>query len=204
MIGWVLLCLLVALAIGALRLMGLRGAMLLLSAAALLFGSAGYALQGRPDLAGSPRAAAAEGTPIPLTSIRHAFFGNFSASEHWLLLSEALARRGNTADAVGVLQGAVRRNPGEPQLWVGLGNALVDHARGLTPASEFAYRRGAELSPGYPAAPFFFGVALLRSGDRRAALAVWREVLADAPADASWRPLVEDAIAAVEAPPARR
>jgi cytochrome c-type biogenesis protein CcmH/NrfG len=33
---------------------------------------------------------------------------------------------------------------------------------------------------------------------------VWREVLADAPADASWRPLVEDAVAAVQAPPARR
>lgn len=204
MIGWVLLALLVALALGALRLMGLRGAMLLLAAAALLFGSAGYAVQGWPGLAGSPRTAGAEGTPIPLTSIRHAFFGNFTASEHWLLLSEALARRGNTTDAVGVLQAAVRRNPDEPQLWVGLGNALVDHARGLTPASEYAYRRGAELSPGYPAAPFFFGVALLRSGDRGAALAVWQEVLADAPADASWRPLVEDAVAAVQAPPARR
>ena len=75
---------------------------------------------------------------------------------------------------------------------------------GLTPASEFAYRRAAELSPGYPAAPFFFGLALLRSGDRDAALAVWGEVLADAPADASWRPLVEDAVAAVREPPRRR
>lgn len=204
MSGWILLVLLVVLALGALRLMGVRGPMMQLGVAALLFGCAGYALQGSPGLAGSPRTARADGTPVPLTSIRHAFFGNFTSTEHWLLLSEALARRGNTADAVGALRAAVRQYPNDPQLWVGLGNALVDHARGLTPASEFAYRRGAELSPGYPAAPFFFGVALLRSGDRAAALAVWKEVLANAPADASWRALVEDAVAAAQEPRARR
>ena len=204
MSGWIALALLVALALGGLRLMGLRGPMLQLAGAALLFGCAGYALQGRPGLAASPRTARAEGTPVPLTPIRHAFFGNFTATEHWLLMSEGLARRGNTDAAAGVLRAAVREHPNDPQLWVGLGNALVDHARGLTPASEFAYRRAAELSPGYPAAPFFFGVALLRSGDRGSALAVWREVLANAPADASWRPLVEDAVAAVQEPPARR
>lgn len=204
MSGWLALALLVALALGVLRLIGLRGSMLQLAAAALLFGCAGYALQGRPGLAGSARTARAEGTPVPLTSIRHAFFGNFTPTEHWLLISESRARRGKTADAVGALNAAVRQYPNDPQLWVGLGNALVDHARGLTPASEFAYRRAAELSPGYPAAPFFFGIALLRSGNRAAALAVWQDVLAKAPADASWRPLVEDAVAAVQAPPAQR
>lgn len=204
MSGWILLALVAGLALGALRLLGARGPMLQLAAAALLFGCAGYAVQGRPGLPGSPRAAQANATPAPLTALRHAFFGNFTSTEHWLLMSEALARRGNTADAVGVLNAAVRQYPNDPQLWVGLGNALVDHARGLTPASEFAYRRAAELSPGYPAAPFFYGLALLRSGDREGALAVWREVLAGAPADASWRPLVEDALAVVQAPPQRR
>ena len=203
MSGWVVLALLLGLAIGAFRLLGLRQAMLHFAAAALLLGGAGYAAQGRPDLAGAPRAAPKVAATLPLTEIRHAFFGNFTASEHWLLMSEAVARRGNTADAVGVLRAAVREHPYEPQLWVGLGNALVDHARGLTPASEFAYRRAAELSPGYPAAPFFFGLALLRSGDRAAALAVWQDVLAQAPADASWRPLVANAIAAARTP-ARR
>lgn len=204
MMGWLWLAVVAALAVAGFRLLGIRGAMLYLAAAALLLGSAGYAIQGRPDLAGSPRAARAERAPIPLTQIRHAFFGKFTPTEHWLLLSEALARRGNTADAVGALRAAVREHPGDPQLWVGLGNALVDHTRSLTPASEFAFRRGAELSPGYPAAPFFFGLALLRSGDRDSALAIWREVLASAPADASWRPLVEESIAAVQPPAAMR
>ena len=203
MSGWLLLALIAAAALGALRLLGLRSPMLQLGAAALLLGSAGYALQGRPEVSGSAGAARAERTPVPLTSLRHAFFGNFTPTEHWLVLSEALARRGNTADAAGALQAAVRQYPNDPQLWIGLGNALVDHARGLTPASEFAYRRAAELSPGYPAAPFFFGLALLRSGQREQAVQLWREVLANAPAEASWRPLVEDSIAAVQGPPPR-
>ena len=202
--GWVLLALLTALAIGALWLLRLRGPLLQLSAAVLLLGCAGYAVQGSQGLAGSPRAARADVPVVPLTGLRHAFYGNFTATEHWLLLSEALARRGNTADAVGALRAAVREYPNDPQLWVGLGNALVDHTRGLTPASEFAYRRAAELSPGYPAPPFFFGLALLRSGDRAAALEIWQDVLAKAPADASWRPLVEDAVAVVQGPPQRR
>ena len=204
MSGWIMLALIAAAALGMLRLLGLRSPMLHLGAAALLLASAGYAIQGRPDLRGSPGTVRSEGAPAPLTGLRHAFYGNFSGTEHWLLLSEALARRGNTADAAGALQAAVREYPNDPQLWVGLGNALVDHARGLTPASEYAYRRAAELSPGYPAPPFFFGLALLRSGEREAAVAIWGDVLANAPAEAGWRPLVEDAIAAVQAPPPRR
>lgn len=200
MSGWIALLLLLGAAVGILRLAGLRGPMLQLGAAALLFGCAGYALQGRPSLDGSSRSARASPAPPPLTKIRHAFFGNFTPSEHWLLMSEAMGRRGNTDLAVGVMRAAVREHPDDPHLWVGLGNALVDHVGAITPASEFAYRRAAELSPGYPAAPFFFGLALLRSGDRQSALAVWNEVLANAPADASWRPLVEDAVAVVQGP----
>ena len=95
----------------------------------------------------------------------------------------------------------MREHPGDPQLWIGLGNALVDHAGVLTPAAEFAFERAAELAPGHPAAPFFLGLALARSGDRAGAVKLWRKMLAEAPADAGWRPLVEDAIAALSPRP---
>lgn len=197
MSGWVILAALIALGLVAFRLLGLRGGMLKLVAAALLVGASGYALQGRPGLAGSPSAATAGKQVIALSVARHAFFGDFSGSEHWLLMSESMARRGNTADAAGILRSAVREHPGDPQLWIGLGNALVDHAGVITPAAEFAYDRAAELAPGHPAASFFLGVALARSGDRAGATKLWQQMLADAPADANWRPLVEDAIAAL-------
>ena len=201
--GWLILLLLIALALGALALLGVRSAMLKAAAAALLVGASGYALQGRPGLGAAPARGSAPGALASLTEARHAFFGNFTGAETWLRMSDALARRGRSEDAVNILQNAVRRYPADAQLWVGLGNALVDHAHGLTPPAELAFRRAADVAPGYPGPPFFYGLALARSGDRAGALAAWQKLLAEAPADASWRPLVEQGIALLTNPPAR-
>ena len=200
MMGWVVLLLLVALSTAALRVLGVRGGLLTAAVAALIFGAAGYALQGSPGLADAPAEGSGGREVIPLTEARHAFFGNFSPEESWLRLSEGLARGGHTEDAVGLLQNAVNRYPGSAHLWVGLGNALVDHAHGLTPPAELAYQRAAELSPGYPAPPFFYGLALARSGDRAGAVAIWKRILANAPKDASWRPLIEMGVATLSQP----
>lgn len=204
MSGWIALLLLIAVTLGLLWLLRVRGAMLQICIAALLFGAAGYAALGRPSLPSSPRTAGQLQAPIPLTKLRHAFFGRFTRTEHWLVISESYARRGQTLEAAGVLQSAVREHPGDPALWIGLGNALADHAGTFTPASELAFRRAIQLSPGYPAPRFFYGLALARSGDSKSALILWRQILAEAPADASWRPVVEDAVAALEGPQRRR
>lgn len=197
MSGWFTLLLLIALAVAALWAMRVRGALLQACAAALLVGAAGYALQGRPDLPSAPADTALEHQVVPLSAARHAFFGDFSGEESWLAMSDGLARDGDTEDAVGILRNAVQRYPRNVQLWIGLGNALVDHARGLTPAAELAYKRAAELAPGHPAPPFFYGLALARSGDTQSAIVLWRKILATAPPDASWRPLVAGGIAAL-------
>lgn len=200
MIGFVILVLLIALSLAALWLLRVRGGALTASAAALLLGGAGYALQGRPGVPGAPAQNTDAGDVFPLTQARHAFFGEFTFAEPWLRMSEALGRDGKSEDAIGILQNAVKRYPGDPQLWIGLGNALVDHARGMTPAAELAYKRAEQAAPGHPAAPFFYGLALARSGDRDGALKLWRDVLAKAPPSASWRPLVEQGVAALSAP----
>ena len=201
MTGWIFLVAMVAAVLGVLWLLRVRGAMLQLSAAALLFGAAGYAVQGQPGLAGSPRSAEQRTAPIPLTKLRQAFFGTFGPTGHWLVISESYASRGRTEDAVKALTAAVREHPGDPVLWVGLGNALTDHAGTLTPAGQLAFNRAAELAPGHPAPLFFLGLALVRSGDTQQGVALWQRLLASAPANASWRPLVEDALRAVQAPP---
>ena len=201
MIGWLILLLLVAACVGGLRLLRVRGGLLTAASAALLFGAAGYALQGSPGVPDAPATGAADRSVLPLTEARHAFFGNFPPEEPWLRLSEGLARAGDTENAVGILQNAVGRYPGSVQLWIGLGNALVDHAHGLTPPAELAYRRAAELAPGHPAAPFFYGLARARSGDRAGAVAIWQRILANAPAKASWRPLVELGVQTLDVPP---
>jgi cytochrome c-type biogenesis protein CcmH len=195
--GWLILLLFVVASLGLLRRLGVRGGLLTASAAALLLGASGYALQGSPNTPGAPAQSGGGHDVFPLTDARHAFFGHFSPAESWLRISEALARDGKSEDAVGILQNAVQRYPADPQLWIGLGDALVDHARGLTPPAELAYRRAAELSPGYPGPPFFYGLALARSGDRASAVRIWQQILKTAPNDAEWRPLVEQGVAAL-------
>jgi cytochrome c-type biogenesis protein CcmH len=207
--GLLWLGLLALVALGLLRLMKVRGPMLTLAAAAIAFGCAGYALQGSPRLAGQPRAAAQRQPPLPLTGARHALMGQFDYSDSWLNMADALASRGNTEDAAKLLQTQVARHPRDYKLWVGLGNALTDHARTITPAARLAYRRATELAPGYPAPLFFLGLAEARSGRPEVAVKLWSEILANAPADASWRPMVEDGLllmsqGATAAPPPRK
>ena len=197
MMGLLILALLVGAALGVLWLLGLRGAVFTLAAAALMLGAAGYALQGRPSLAGSPHLASKRAAPVPLTAARKALLGQFSAADTWMTISEGYASRGQTADAVGVMNSAIRARPTDFAMWVGLGNALSDHARTLTPGAQFAFLRAAELAPGHPAPLFFLGLAEARSGQPEQAIKRWRIILANAPADASWRPLVEDAVLAL-------
>ena len=198
MTSYFILVLLVALALGAVRLAGLRGSWFVMTASALLLGAAGYAVQGRPGLDGSPRGSTAPAPPISLVNARNAFLGQFSGRSHWLIISDSYAARGETRDAVGILQAATRQHPRDYALWLGLGNALTDHAQGLTPAARLAFARSAELAPTSPAPGYFLGLAKLRSGDPEGALADWKTLLADAPANASWRPFVEDGVALIE------
>jgi cytochrome c-type biogenesis protein CcmH len=198
MTGYIFVVLLAALAIAGLRLLGMRGAQLTLAAAALMVGAAGYAVQGRPGLSGLPAPGLAKSAHVPLAKARHALIGQFTASERWLILADSYASRGKTQEAVGLVQSGLRAHPDDFTLWVGLGNALVDHAGMLTPASELAFVRAAKLAPWSPAPPFFHGLAQLRSGQREAALGEWKALLAAAPADAGWRPLVEDGVAMLE------
>ena len=198
MTGLLIVLLLVFLALAVMRISGLRGGLLTFAAAALMLGAAGYALGGRPGLQGSPRAGQVSAAPIPLTGARNLFLGRFSASERWLIMADALASRGRTEDAVGILQSAIRAHPRDYGLWVGLGNALTDHARGITPAASFAFERARKLAPTAPAPDYFEGLALLRSGDPAGAYKLWRGLLDRAPQNAQWRPLVADGVALIE------
>ena len=163
-------------------------------------------MQGNPGLPGKPRQSTDRPPPIPLSGARHALMGQFDYSDTWLNMADALASRGRTEDSARLLRSQIARNPRDYKLWVGLGNALTDHARTITPGARLAFKRAAELAPGYPAPPFFLGLAEARSGNPEEAIRLWREILATAPADASWRPMIEDGLllmmqGATKAPP---
>jgi cytochrome c-type biogenesis protein CcmH/NrfG len=197
--GFVLLGGLLLLTIAALWWFGkLRGAALQLTAAALMLGAAGYALQGRPSLPSSPQGTARDAAPLPLTVPREAMLGQFTGAARWLNMSDSFARRGNRDYAVGIIQAGLKQYPRDVALWVGLGNALVDHAGMVTPAARLAYARAREVAPKHPAPLFFEGLALARSGEREEALGLWRRALALTPPETSYRPMIEQGIAALQ------
>ncbi|HJQ18472.1 MAG TPA: tetratricopeptide repeat protein [Allosphingosinicella sp.] len=200
--GWLfMLVLVLVVGAGLWRFGRLDRAGLQLVAAGLCLAAAGYAWQGRPGLRGSP-ARPTEATAIggeAFAVLRQDILGRFDNAASWLTIADSYLRRGNSVDAVGILESAIRQHPRDPDLWIGLGNALVLHSGGMmTPAAEFAFGRAGALAPGNPAPLFFYGLSLAEGGRLDEAEASWRQVLAMSPPTMSWRPLVEDRIRAIE------
>ena len=169
--------------------------------AALLFGLAGYAIQGSP---GEP---AAPGKPNQDTAAtgelfvaaRRPFFDPDSLPSRFLITSDAFARRGDQVRAAAFARSAVEENPNDIEAWTALGNALAEHSGGqLTPAALFAYEQAEQRAPDSPAAGYFVGLSLLRTGQPERTRAIWAELLARAPADANWKPELAERLARLD------
>ena len=169
-----------------------------LAGAALLVAAAGYAWQGSPGLDGKPvpPPAKVELPDSAFAQTREAMLGTFDSAASWLTMAEAYQRSGDTQSAAEIIQSGLKKDPNNPDLWVGLGNALVIHADGMmTPSAELAFRRAAQIAPEHPGPKFFFGLALAQGGKYDEAESLWRGLLQTAPPDASWRPMVEERLA---------
>ncbi|EGD57724.1 tetratricopeptide TPR_4 [Novosphingobium nitrogenifigens DSM 19370] len=162
-----------------------------ITGAALLFGIAGYALQGHPDMPGAPKAAVENQkvADAELIKQRQQMGAQFGKGQSWLIVSDALTRAGQYRAAADFLGRAVQDNPRDADLWVALGNALIGHSEGMiSPAAQFAFRRAAQIDPNHPGPPFFMGLALAQSGKLNEARDMWVGLLRRAPADAPYRP----------------
>lgn len=200
--GWIVLLILTLLTGGLLWRFGKlpRGG-LELAGAALLFGIAGYALQGMPGYRGEPRKVQAEEIEIDEDALasRDEMGERFGNARDWLVFADAVNRAGRHRDAVTYLNNGIEEHPNNPDLWVGLGNSLVLHSGGIiTPAAQFAFQRAADISPEHPAPPFFFGLALAQSGQIDQARSIWTELLERSPEDATWRADLESRLATLD------
>ena len=160
-----------------------------LMGAAILFGLAGYALQGSPGQAGAPKSAQSELAPegAALVDARREMYGPTPPSS-FVTLSDGFARRGQYADAAGILRTSITDNPRDSEAWLALGNALVEHADGnLTPAALAAFQKADLAKPGTAGPGFFLGVALIRNGRMQEARTLWAEMIAKAQPGAEWR-----------------
>jgi len=171
------------------------------SAAALLFGLAGYAWQGHPDYAGVPRTGGENKAPFDekLAEQRRSLGERYGKAGQWLVMSDAYGRRGHTQEAANVLVAGLRATPDDASLWLGLGNALVAHGDGvLSPSADYAYRRALALDPEGPAPRFFYGLAAARAGELPKARALWVSLADSVPQDTPLRAELNANIARID------
>ena len=172
-----------------------------ITGAALLFGIAGYALQGHPGQAGAPHPAAesAKLADAALLKERQQMGAAFGKGQSWLVLADALTRQGQFGAAAEVLHSALAKSPKDADLWVALGNALVGHSDGMiTPAAQFAFQKAADIAPDHPGPPFFMGLALAQTGRLAEARALWAQLLERSPPDAPYRADLEARLARLD------
>jgi cytochrome c-type biogenesis protein CcmH len=168
---------------------------LTLFGAVLVFGLAGYAWQGSPEIASAPKPQAEQlgEQGEAMVEGRAALFDG-SRPPDYLVTSDAFARQGRFGDAAGLLQKGLKDNPNDLEGWLALGLALVGHADGfVTPPAVQAFARADAINPKHPGAAYFLGNAYLQSGEVVAARNVWNGLLDRSPPDAPWREgLAED------------
>lgn len=189
MSGWIGLALIGVVAAGALWIGGVSRQLWSLAGAALMLGSAGYALQQRAGL--GEQLAAADATPVAvapeMVEMRDAMLGRFTGDGAYLIASDGLMRAGSRRSGVNVVLLGLNHYPRSLTLWTGLGTALVQHDAALSPAARLAFDQATRLAPDHPAPPFFEGLAYVRTGDYRTARRYWMRALKLAPAGASYR-----------------
>lgn len=172
-----------------------------LTGAALLFGLAGYAMQGHPGTPGAPKAPVEDQrtADAELLRQRQAMGDKFGQGQSWLVVSDALSRQGQFRASADLLGTAVRAHPDDADLWVALGNALIGHSDGMiTPAAKFAFARAAKINPDHPGPPFFMGMALAQTGHLVEARAMWADLLKRSPPNAPFRPDLEARLARLD------
>jgi len=189
MMGWLIL-LMIAVAAGAV-LAAIRFPMRLwtVAATALTLGATGYAWQGSPGLEGHPVSVADKKGALDRDEVllRQAMFGQFNFARQYFAASDAMTESGSYDAAVIAMQAGTIKSPGDGSLWTGLGTALANHDRGVSPASKFAFDRAMKVWPKHPGPPFFLGLAYVRMGELAEARPYWARAVALTPEGVGYR-----------------
>jgi cytochrome c-type biogenesis protein CcmH len=116
----------------------------------------------------------------------------------WNVLAPVLARLGRYDEAVQAFRNSITYNGESAERRADLGEALAAAANGVvTSEAKAEFERAVALNADEIKASYFLGVAAEQDGRGNDAASIWRAMLAKAPADAPWRPLIQAALARV-------
>jgi cytochrome c-type biogenesis protein CcmH len=121
----------------------------------------------------------------------------------WSVLAPVLARLGRYDDAVRAWRNAITYSGDSSERRADLGEALTAAAGGVvTGEAKAEFERAVAINADEIKASYFLGIAAEQDGRKDAAASIWKAMLAKAPADAPWRPLVQAALSRVGGVPA--
>jgi cytochrome c-type biogenesis protein CcmH len=116
----------------------------------------------------------------------------------WNVLAPVLERLGRFDDAVRAYRNVLTYNGESAERRADLGEAISAAAGGVVTAeAKTEFERAQALNADDPKASYFLGLAAEQDGRKDDAANIWRGLLAKAPADAPWRPLVQSSLARV-------
>lgn len=110
-------------------------------------------------------------------------------AQGWRMLGWSYVQLGRVKEGIDALAKAVTLDPTNAALRAQYGEALVQDADGqVTPDAQAAFDEALKRDPKEPRARFYKGLSLVQSGKEKEALALWTQVIREAPADADWLP----------------
>ena len=181
--------------------------------AALLLVPAGatalYMVLGSPQLPGEPLSARLNAThqnsPIAglVARVEKQLERHPDDVRGYEVLAPVYLRLGRFADAVAARRKVIGLSGENSERQADLGEALTAEANGIvTTHAKTAFERALVLDSNNYKAKFFIGVAAEQDGKTDEAAAIWRAMLAKAPADAPWAETVRRALASIKKAPA--
>ncbi|NWH09188.1 MAG: c-type cytochrome biogenesis protein CcmI [Alphaproteobacteria bacterium] len=164
-----------------------------------------YLKLGSPSLEGQPLAARGEEIARQrqyedlVAAVEQKLAQNPNDSYGWELLAGAYRRLGRIEDAAAAYgRAAETQGPGgaPAPLWSEQGEVLTMLMDGAVsrPAKQ-AFEKALAADPKDPRARYYLALERAQKGDREAAITGWEALLADAPPDAPFRPMIEEQIA---------
>src|SRR4051794_19390069 len=154
-----------------------------------------------PDLPHSQRAQApAASQPLDnlVAQVEAHLEKNPADGRGWSVLAPVLAKLGRFDEAIRAYRNAITHAGDSASRRADLGEAIAMGAGGVVPSEARAeFERAAALDPNEAKANYYLGVAAEQDGRAADAASIWRAMLAKAPQDAPWRPIVVAALARI-------
>jgi cytochrome c-type biogenesis protein CcmH len=163
-----------------------------------------YGLLGSPDLPGQPLGsrdadAGANSIAALIAKIETHLEENPKDGRGWEIVAPVYMKLERYDDAVKARRNALDLLGDTAEREVDLGEALTAAANGVVTAeAKTAFDRAEALEPDHFKAMYYLGLAAQQDGNATEAARLWRDLIAKAPPEAPWLPVVRQSLARVD------